>query len=551
MNLNKKKSYLLYIMVVFVIVIIGIFAALIPTENLRIGRGRVYDLNSGWRIEYQGVVMNDVSLPTKIEVAPGEMYLASYVFEEELPESTTLRVRSSMQSIRLTLDGEEIFTTGKPADGTLHSPEASVWYFIPLPSGVKGKTLTMEISSTMEGFSGIVNPVYYGESQALHFDLFKTNRVGFLSSVIILLLGILSIIMSFFLFNMGDNRLFYLGLFAVTVSIWIMAEAKLLQFFTGNRFVLGGISYMMVALMPIPLYLYIRDAVITKKKKLVTGFAVILFLDFLANIILQVTGIVGFLPSLSVTNGIILLTAAVVVYLLFQEVHRDNNTEAKHFLLKLSLFLVLTVFEIIQFFSQNYEDISKYSRVGIIVFYCLLIYDTIHYIDELIVKENEAKFYHKLAFKDILTGSDNRTSFNKDLEELLYGKDKKAFRLMLLDINNLKMINDQFGHQEGDRAIIKCYQSLSDAFHKLGRCYRLGGDEYACIMKNTDSKTYEQAYHLFGEQLKQESMRLPYSLEIAAGSAIYTHECNYNDFYNRVDQLMYEDKRNKKRCQAP
>ncbi|MDF2952004.1 MAG: diguanylate cyclase [Anaerocolumna sp.] len=546
MLIRKRKNIVVYCFTVISVVIIAIFAFLIPGENLKLGEGKIYDLNSGWKVEYAKEIIENVNLPVKIKVNSNEIYSAQYQFQENLPEAMTLRIRSSMQTIKLYLDEKVIFESEKPADGPFHSPLASVWYFVPLPLEVQGKTLTMEISTPIKGFSGTINAVHYGSSETLHLDLFVKHRVGLVSSLIVMFLGLLTIILSFFLCNMEDRRLLYLGLFAVSTGIWMFSEAKLLQFITGNRFLIGGISYMMVALMPIPLYLYIRDAVLRKHKNFLTGIAILFFLEFLANVALQVTGILAFIQSLVVTNGVILITAAIVVYFLFQEAYRDNNIQAKHFLRELIIFQILMVFEIIQFYIQNYIAISAYTRIGILVFYCFLIVDTIHYINDLIVKENEASFFRKLALKDMLTGSDNRTSFNRDLEKLLYGKEKNPFRLMLLDINNLKMINDLYGHPEGDQAIITCYQKLSEAFHNLGKSYRLGGDEFACIMENTEEAEYEKAYAVFREQLQMASQSLPYCLDVAAASGVYTHNSDFNEFYYHIDQLMYKDKENKK-----
>lgn len=546
MFIRKIKNVRFYGFTVFSVVIIAIFAFLIPSENLKLGEGKIYDLNSGWKVEYAQEIIENVNLPVKIKVKPKDTYFARYEFQNNLPEAMTLRIRSSMQSMKLYLDEDLIFESGKPTDGPLHSPLASVWYFVPLPLEVQGKTLTMEISSPIKGFSGTINAVNYGSSETLHLDLFVKHRIGLVSSLIVMFLGLLTLVLSFFLSNMEDRRLFYLGLFAVSIGIWMFSEAKLMQFITSNRFLIGGISYMMVSLMPIPLYLYIRDAILKKHRDFLTGIAMLFFLEFLANLVLQVTGILEFIQSLAMTNAIILVTATIVVYFIFQEAYGDNNRHAKHFLQELIIFLILMVFEIIQFYNQNYIAISAYTRIGILVFYCFLIADTIRYINDLIVKENESNFFQKLALKDMLTGSDNRTSFNRDLEMLLYGKEKKAFRLMLLDINNLKMINDLYGHSEGDQAIITCYQKLSEAFHELGKCYRLGGDEFACIAENIQEDAYEKAYAIFQEQLQIVSQSLPYCLEVAAASGVYTYAGDFNEFYNQVDKFMYKDKENKK-----
>lgn len=546
----KLRQHIKLIHITTLIVILGIIflAKALPSENLWLGKNPINDLNTGWTMTTQKMYVESVTLPFHLDVKPNETYVAERVFERDFPENMKLRIRSSMQSIRVVIDEEEIFTSLKPQSLLLTSPDASVWHFVELPVDCRGKTLKLVMSSPVKAFSGVVNAIYYGSGDALLFDLFWQDRIGLLISVLIFLLGTLTFAMSFMLNNQGDKRLLYLGLFAVTTSIWMISEAKLLQFFTGNRFVLGGISYMMVALIPIPFSLYVRDMALTRYKKLISVIASVFFIDFLANILLQITGTLGFFHSLFLTNTLLLITILIILFLLFVETIRHKNNHAKKFLQYLSVLTALIVFEIIQFYNQNFIATSVYSRVGFILFFGFLVGDSIKYFNELKVKENEAKFFQKLAYKDILTGGNNRAAFEKEIHERIHGTDLKDFRLVLMDINDLKAINDLFGHQEGDNAIIKCYQHISDAFRGVGDCYRLGGDEFACIVRCSDTKVYERRVNALLKSLHQSQQKLPYKIEVAMGSDVFYSDQNrdFDKFFHHIDHMMYEDKKRSK-----
>ena len=71
-------------------------------------------------------------------------------------------------------------------------------------------------------------------------------------------------------------------------------------------------------------------------------------------------------------------------------------------------------------------------------------------------RKNETILLEKLAYKDFLTGGLNRTSYERDLERKI--NSKHSFILNLLDLNYLKHINDNFGHNVGDEAIRIIYQ---------------------------------------------------------------------------------------------
>ncbi|MPW25641.1 diguanylate cyclase [Alkalibaculum sp. M08DMB] len=543
-QIHKKNNKLIYLAIAGVILIISILAYILPSENLRIYQSPIYDLNQNWSIISKEKVASDVDLPIKFDVIPNETYIAERVFEDDFPNYMKLRIRSSMQSLKVLIDGEEIFASKKPSSGILTSPEASVWHFVELPEDVKGKTLTLVMNSPVKAFSGLVNSIFYGRGDSLIYDLLFSQQIGLITWMLIFLLGVVAIIISFFLYNIGDNRLLYLGLFAISISLWMLSEARLLQFFTGNRFILGGISYMLLTIMPILLILYLRDTVLMRYRKLCKILVFIFSLDFIISLFLQLIGVLIFFQTIQVTNSLIFLTALLIIFLLIKEVIHHGNVKAKKFLLYLSVFAVLIIFEIIQFYSQNFVMTSSYIRVGIIVFFGLLAIDSCHYIDELIGKEKETEILRKLAYKDMLTGGLNRRAFERDVDKLI-NTAKKDFRLVILDINGLKLINDQYGHQEGDKAIIRCYQYIKEAFDIIGECYRLGGDEFVCIIRNIEMEAYEKGITLFRTKLLQSKQELLYKLDVAIGSDVFylKEDHDVHDLLHDIDLLMYADKK--------
>lgn len=139
-------------------------------------------------------------------------------------------------------------------------------------------------------------------------------------------------------------------------------------------------------------------------------------------------------------------------------------------------------------------------------------------------------------------------AFERDVAELTDPEKSREFRLVLLDMNHLKQINDEFGHQEGDRAIVRVFNALVDSFQKEGTCYRLGGDEFAVLLGSTGASVYEKRIEGFYHRLQQEQLHVPYPVEVASGSDVLLPADHrmFRDFYHHVDQLMYQDKRRRK-----
>lgn len=89
-----------------------------------------------------------------------------------------------------------------------------------------------------------------------------------------------------------------------------------------------------------------------------------------------------------------------------------------------------------------------------------------------------------LGYTDALTGIKNRKAFDEDRKHI------SAFlTFILIDVDNLKQLNDTFGHLFGDRILRDCAHILAKATDKVGNVYRLAGDEFAILVPQCWVKT--------------------------------------------------------------
>ncbi len=164
------------------------------------------------------------------------------------------------------------------------------------------------------------------------------------------------------------------------------------------------------------------------------------------------------------------------------------------------------------------------------------------------LKEHE-RLNHLLAYRDSLTGLRNTNSykawvadFDKEIEI-----EKPKFGVMVLDINYLKETNDRYGHDVGNKLIVKAAGIISVTF-KRSPVFRFGGDEFLVILQNRDFEDLKELLRKFDEECHNESIttdkgNIPIS--IAKGLAIYDSkkDASFIDVFNRADDAMYENKR--------
>lgn len=94
-----------------------------------------------------------------------------------------------------------------------------------------------------------------------------------------------------------------------------------------------------------------------------------------------------------------------------------------------------------------------------------------------------------LATRDPLTGVDNRRAMERELQMAVetHKRNQTAFGLVMLDLDHFKRVNDQYGHDAGDRVLIAFVDLLQKSTRKIDRLFRFGGEEFVLLLPGTDA----------------------------------------------------------------
>ena len=550
--LKKVGTHLLGTVTVLLLLVIAAGAVILPSENLALVQEQVSVLDSGWNLEGAAVSLHDTDLPARLDINAGEPYTASRILDEDFHEEQVLLIRSSMQQLEVSVGADLIFTSSQPQRSRnvhLLAPPASLWHLVRIPAGSAGKVLSLRMSSPVAAFSGLVNPVLYASGQALIYHLVRQEFPAFVLTFWLMLIGLIFLIIHLFVYRQSDNRLYYLGLFTLAMSLWILSETRMLQLFVSNRFLIGGLSYLLVTFMPIPFIFYLKNIILTGYARILNLFSLLFSLLLAVNLTLQLAGAAHFIESMPITLVSLIILGMSVVFMLIREGFTQGNPAARKFGQYALVLMFFSVLEIGVFFFGVFDFTSSFLRIGIIVFFVFLVLDTIGYINDLLVKKQEAKLFEKMAFTDMLTGILNRNAFERDVQHLQDPASGIPFRLILLDLNGLKGINDQWGHKQGDNAIIETSRALHAAFGQSGTCYRISGDEFAVITRVVDEFSFREQENTFRLLLERFSESVDYHLNAAVGSLVYERDepREFSAFYHDVDALMYAHKNQQKK----
>jgi two-component system, cell cycle response regulator len=162
-----------------------------------------------------------------------------------------------------------------------------------------------------------------------------------------------------------------------------------------------------------------------------------------------------------------------------------------------------------------------------------------------------------LSLIDDLTGLYNRRGFMTLAEHQLRLSRRKqsAFYLIFADLDGMKTINDTWGHQEGDAALIQTGRILKETFRGSDIIARMGGDEFAIIAIEPAASSAEQIASRFQDNIADYNTRSgkPYALSVSVGvveCAPGNGNCTLEETLAKADALMYRNKTERKAARA-
>jgi diguanylate cyclase (GGDEF)-like protein/PAS domain S-box-containing protein len=163
-------------------------------------------------------------------------------------------------------------------------------------------------------------------------------------------------------------------------------------------------------------------------------------------------------------------------------------------------------------------------------------------ISERVQAENQVVF---ISNHDMLTNLYNRSYFDEELHRLENSR-QFPISIFMLDVDGLKTVNDLHGHMAGDNLLKRTAQVLKSCFRDEDIIARIGGDEFAVLLSNTNQQASENIRLRMERTLKQHNQNFsdrPLSLSI--GAATLNEQGSLDDLFKKADEIMYKHKKAK------
>lgn len=521
---------------------------------------------NGWKVH-----MED-SQPKYWEEACDELpaYIAKQgvgevTLERTIEDPGTIGFFAFQQQVYVYLDGEEI-QRFVPEQPKYSKTPGNRWQFVELTQADVGRKLSIRLIQCYSENRVMIPVLYHGTKAGIMLHYLAGKIPMFLLSM----LGVTVGLMLLLIWAVSGEKiqlskgLPWLALFAVFIGAWSAIEANIYSFFFDNLLLISRLSYMCLKMSVAPFILFVNITFHSGESRLLRALTGLSLVEFWVTGILQLVGIMDYADTVFLTHGILMIASTYVIVtaiprLILHKKEWKNVIEQKITYVVHSIFIIVvavtSLLDIYGYYFTNNPDVALHSRFGYFGYILAVTIALLMDYMNLVVMGRQAEVIKKEASIDAMTKLSNRAEFERDMDRFT-PENSRHMGVVMFDLNNLKYVNDTFGHEVGDYYIISGSRVIYDNFDRWGKLYRIGGDEFCCIAKNLT----EDGFKVQGREMEQqmenfhmeESTTIDITMEIASGYAAFDPavDSDLKETMKRADVHMYERKKQLKAQRA-
>ena len=517
------------------------------------------ELDDGWVVSINGTVHKNVSLSNFHSILENDLDTGDdIIMIRTLPDIgdfpyPVILFKSRYTTLTVYVDDIMFFEFGTD----MYAEKkflGKIYHFITLPEDYAGKELKFIMKVTENGAFSDLDPPLMGSQPDVEGSFIHKHLPVIATGMFLIVFGLAFLcITMFFVSSIPDIRAFLLSsLFCMNLAAWIMCYYSILSPFIYTRLETQIEYFTMYLIVPFCfMLLYLVQKIENKKMYLsalflATGITITQYvLHFIFNIHMKVT-----LPLYHVAGT---FGFAVITYYLIRNIRKKDISQSGMIqMLGVFAFAVAQIVHLIIFYlsSLGYMHTGNYLSIisisaGCMIFVMCQLANYLLFITSAYAQRQEYASLSHLAYADGLTNLPNRARADKVLEDL--DKTDLDYCIISVDLNGLKVVNDEFGHPSGDKYIKDFAKVLTTTFDEIGFCARIGGDEFLVIIEDSSEKDVDAYIGRMTSALNvMNALYSEYHRSVATGYA-FRHECPENatshEVYLLADQRMYELKR--------
>lgn len=538
-RINIKNVFIL-IIIFIVLVLIGWFSVASEPHSVGFNNENTYTLDSEVKITYGGETIIS-TLPTALDSDKGGVLtIEKQLTADDLKgNSMAFYVRQSL--VKVYLDNTLYFEDNSDRVIPFELTPGSYWRMFRLPENSVGKTIRIEIIPCISRYSGEAPVIYTGNKASFLYMIIEQGMSAIILCLPFLLLGIVLVVAGIFASEKTIRiRLCMLGMFSFATSLWSLLESRITQLFFNDIDIASVILFSCYYSIPFFAAAYIDTYESFAKNKIMRGIMYLSGGAFVAIQLLQIYGVIYYIDAVFV--GHILIGLIIFGTLINYIIRKKRGVVITDGVIYRAMILlgVFCFIDIVRYYISPQLQTVQFSKAGFLVFFFYLGYSVFRQMNESAKHNLQNEIYRELAFLDSMTNLKNRTAFEQKLAMLKNGTERKPVIITVVDMNNLKTINDTFGHKSGDEAITVLAKAVGSIFNDCS-CYRIGGDEFCVISEGIGTEETEKKILLLSHQLEEASLGREYSVSASVGYSVLEDD-DIDGCFKAADENMYQAK---------
>lgn len=559
---NKERLAGRLIASMYVLGLLGMFCVVIgvhftrQSDTVEDGVSDYINISSDWTLDREGTMQADLGrLGEYMDEDTG--ILSIYHRLPDMKGDESLVYRSKDVYTKLLVDDTVVYETNVYDSKFYNRSPGNLWNVAKFHADSSGRLVEMQIYMVYDTNAVTVDSTLWGDKTDIILTFCKEKIFGVAVSLLMMIIGLVLIafdLMPAYIHARKRHGMVWLGLYAALIGVWSLIETNAVQFFADDMRILQLIDNMIMIVGSMPLLLYLNCEYQIFKFRFMRLFCYADAAYILVSATMQLSGgndLHGLLPGAMLTMVVSCVTLLVWVVFRLKNMVKGHQP-ILNYVLQLSGLCSLWIsalLEMMRYSQSDHMDRAGYLRVGMLVFIiCLAVSSQL---ETYRLLENGLKFdiISSLAYSDGLTGLGNRTAYLEQLEAYASGETGiSKLGIVFLDVNNLKKVNDNQGHEKGDELITVAARIISDSFGKLGKSYRIGGDEFCVLMTGLGLQDMYERGLLEFQKLVDEANKAKwytYEIQIANGFSIcdMIERQKIDEAVMAADGAMYANKK--------
>ncbi len=528
--IDRVYAVLLILSLVLVVSVLATFGKDVTERRLITGYERLSD--------YEYIKHADLLTP----VGYREEYF--FTFDAVDGEYRNLFFYTEHRNVDVYVNGTRIYRLRPFINNSFGHTPGCVWNSISLEEEEAGAVVRVVTTPLYKSVVAETPRFYYGEQYEIAMAVLLEQLPTLLLCFIGILTGILFMFYAVYSRKKSDadRSLLVLGCLAIVVSLWKLTDNVALYMLFSKLPGLYLAPLVFVQLVIIPFVLFAKELNGGGEEKVWYAPVLVSLAGTVTILVMQIMDICDIREILWFIYLEWFIACVVTVGMMFVRIHKKGlDAKRRRDSLLLIICLVVMIADTGVFHLSSGS--SFIGMAGFIAYVMLMGSFTVRDAKELMEIGMQARNFEKKAYHDQLTGLYNRTAYSDYISHDEFALEKCI--VCVFDLNNLKKYNDTLGHEKGDQYIKECASLIQEVFEDVGKCYRMGGDEFTVLLENVSLEECKRRMKKLRNAVESRNTHHPEMIMgIASGYELYDKRLDHdiNDTARRADKMMYREK---------